>query len=64
MGGGPACAVVLLPPGFDGIVLEFRILGPFEVVEEEQALQLGGRRQRALLAALLLIAARCAIVIG
>ena len=35
-------------------MLEFRILGPFEVVEEEQALQLGGPRQRALLAALLL----------
>jgi YVTN family beta-propeller protein len=35
-------------------VLEFRILGPFEVVEEEQALQLGGPRQRALLAVLLL----------
>jgi YVTN family beta-propeller protein len=35
-------------------VLEFRILGPFEVVEGERRVVLGGPRQRALLAILLL----------
>ena len=33
---------------------EFRILGPLEVVEGEQPIALGGPRQRALLAILLL----------
>jgi DNA-binding SARP family transcriptional activator len=35
-------------------VLEFRILGPFEVVEQQRPVVLGGPRQRALLAILLL----------
>jgi DNA-binding SARP family transcriptional activator len=35
-------------------VLEFRILGPLEVVEQDRLLRLGGPKQRALLAALLL----------
>src|SRR5262245_48199961 len=34
-------------------VLDFRILGPLEVVEDGRSLPLGGRRQRALLALLL-----------
>ena len=34
--------------------MEFRLLGPFEVVEHERLLQLGGRKQRSLLAVLLL----------
>src|SRR2546423_15211813 len=34
--------------------MEFRILGPLEVVEDGRALALGGAKQRALLAALLL----------
>src|SRR5437763_6664250 len=34
--------------------MEFRILGPFEVVEHDQRLVLGGPKQRALLVALLL----------
>src|SRR5262249_54453003 len=38
--------------------MEFRILGPLEVVENGQALELGGQKQRALLAALLLEANR------
>ena len=38
--------------------LEFRILGPLEVSSDGQALALGGKRQRALLAALLLQAGR------
>jgi DNA-binding SARP family transcriptional activator len=33
---------------------DFRILGPLEVIEDGQALDLGGQKQRALLAALLL----------
>jgi DNA-binding SARP family transcriptional activator len=36
--------------------VEFRILGPLEVVENGQALDLGGQKQRALLAILLLYA--------
>jgi YVTN family beta-propeller protein len=36
------------------IVLEFRILGPFEVVDQERPLRLGGPQQRALLAILVL----------
>ena len=35
-------------------MLHFRILGPFEVTEDEEALALGSPRQRALLAVLLL----------
>ena len=35
-------------------MVEFRILGPFEVVEHDQPLVLGGSKQRALLAILLL----------
>jgi DNA-binding SARP family transcriptional activator len=38
--------------------LEFRILGPLEVLTEGESIALGGRRQRALLAALLLDAGR------
>ena len=34
--------------------LEFRILGPFEVLRDGEPLALGGRQQRALLAALTL----------
>ena len=34
--------------------MEFRLLGPFEVVEHDRLLQLGGRKQRSLLAVLLL----------
>jgi DNA-binding SARP family transcriptional activator len=34
--------------------VEFRILGPLEVVEYDQALALGGPKQRAVLAVLLL----------
>src|SRR5712691_8366573 len=36
--------------------MEFRILGPLEVIEDGQALDLGGQKQRALVAALLLTA--------
>jgi len=35
-------------------VLEFRILGPVEVTDDGAPLQLGGQKQRALLALLLL----------
>ena len=35
-------------------MLEFRILGPFEVVDQQRPVALGGPRQRALLAILLL----------
>ena len=38
--------------------MEFRILGPLEVIEDGQALELGGQKQRALLAVLLLEANR------
>jgi hypothetical protein len=34
--------------------MEFRVLGPFEVVEDGHTLSLGGSKQRALLACLLL----------
>lgn len=37
-----------------GLVLEFRILGPVEVVEQQRPVVLGGPKQRALLAILLL----------
>jgi DNA-binding SARP family transcriptional activator len=36
------------------VTLEFRILGPLEVLADEQPLAIGGKRQRAVLAALLL----------
>jgi DNA-binding SARP family transcriptional activator len=39
-------------------VLEFRILGPLEVLEEGRAVAVGGQKQRALLAVLLLDAGR------
>jgi DNA-binding SARP family transcriptional activator len=39
-------------------MLEFRVLGPLEVWDDERALQLGGPKQRALLALLLLDARR------
>ena len=48
----PESGVVALPAG--PTVLEFRILGPFEVLDDERALGLGGPKQRALLAVLLL----------
>src|SRR5262245_46859106 len=35
-------------------MLEFRILGPLEVADDRRAVALGGRKQRSLLAALLL----------
>src|SRR5437899_6441890 len=38
--------------------MEFRILGPLEVIEDGQALDLGGQKQRSLLAALLIEANR------
>jgi predicted ATPase/DNA-binding SARP family transcriptional activator len=41
-----------------GAAIEFRLLGPVDAVREEQPVQLGGRRQRALLALLLLDAGR------
>jgi DNA-binding SARP family transcriptional activator/WD40 repeat protein len=44
--------VVALPAG--PTLLEFRILGPFEVVDDGRALGLGGPKQRALLAVLVL----------
>ncbi len=40
--------------GAGGSLVEFRILGPFEVVKNGWALLLGGPQQRALLAVLLL----------
>ena len=39
-------------------MIEFRILGPVEVIDREQALALGGQKQRAVLAALLIDAGR------
>jgi DNA-binding SARP family transcriptional activator len=39
-------------------VLEFRILGPVEVLDRDKALALGGQKQRAVLAALLIDAGR------
>lgn len=55
----PTFEATALVTGATGRVLgsaamEFRILGPFEVVEEGDALPLGGARQRALLAVLVL----------
>ena len=47
-----------LPNGYRRAVLEFRILGPLEVVGPDGPLQLGGPKQRATLAILLLNANR------
>ena len=47
-----------LPNGYRRAVLEFRILGPLEVVGPEGLVQLGGPKQRATLAILLLNANR------
>jgi DNA-binding SARP family transcriptional activator len=47
-------------PGKDAPLLEFRILGPLEVIEDDRPVALGGPRQRALLAILLLH--RCEVV--
>ena len=47
-----------LPIGYRRAVLEFRILGPLEVVGREGPIQLGGPKQRATLAILLLGANR------
>ena len=38
--------------------MEFRILGPLEVVHEDETLDLGARKQRSLLALLLISANR------
>jgi DNA-binding SARP family transcriptional activator len=40
------------------VTLEFRLLGPLEVVVDDRPLALGGKRQRAVLTALLLEARR------
>ena len=49
-GGEVSASISCYKPG----VLEYRILGPLEVVDDARPLALGGQRQRALLAALLL----------
>jgi YVTN family beta-propeller protein len=46
------CAVVAFARG--QIVIEFRVLGSFEVLEDERSLALGGPKQRALLVVLVL----------
>jgi DNA-binding SARP family transcriptional activator len=51
---GPAATEVLSTRYGPGEVLEFRILGPLEVVGEHGPIQLGGPKQRATLAILLL----------
>src|SRR5215210_6187107 len=53
-----AVATGLLSSGYRLAMLEFRILGPLEVVGVEGPLALGGRKQRATLAILLLDANR------
>jgi DNA-binding SARP family transcriptional activator len=53
-----AGATGALPSGYRPKMLEFRILGPLEVVGEEGSIRLGGPRQRATLALLLLNANR------
>ena len=53
-----AAATGALPNGYRPAVLEFRILGPLEVVGPEGPVQLGGPKQRATLAILLLNANR------
>jgi DNA-binding SARP family transcriptional activator len=47
-------AVVPLPLGGIPIMVEFRILGPLEVIKHDRALALGGPKQRALLTILVL----------
>ena len=49
---GRVCAVVAFGPG--QIVIESRVLGSFEVVEDERSLALGGPKQKALLVVLVL----------
>jgi len=46
--GTPAASVAV------GVALEFRILGPFELLDAGRAVALGGRKKRATLAILLL----------
>src|SRR5215218_8722795 len=46
--------VALRAPGEDAVQVDFRVLGPVEVVNEGRSLDLGGRRRRGLLALLLL----------
>jgi DNA-binding SARP family transcriptional activator len=53
-----AAATARLPSGYRAAVLEFRILGPLEVVGSAGEVQLGGPKQRATLAILLLNANR------
>ena len=53
-----AAATTALPNGYRRPMLEFRILGPLEVVGSAGRLQLGGPKQRATLAILLLNANR------
>src|SRR5919204_1294141 len=43
-----------LPPGYDRPGVEFRILGPLEVWREGRPVRIGGAKERALLAVLLL----------
>jgi hypothetical protein len=47
------CCTLGLPAGL-AVRMEFRILGPLEVLDEGRRLALGGRKPRALLALLLL----------
>ena len=54
----PSPATDRLPTGYRRWVLEFRILGPLEVVGPDGPIQLGGPKQRATLAILLLNANR------
>ena len=53
-----AAAIAALPKGYRPAVLEFRILGPLEVVGPDGPVHLGGPKQRATLAILLLSANR------
>ena len=53
-----AAATAALPTGYRAAMLEFRILGPLEVVGSAGPVQLGGPKQRATLAILLLNASR------
>ena len=50
----PPRRVIALPTTADATPMEFRILGPLEVLDDGRAVALGGSRQRALLALLLL----------
>src|SRR4051812_23226083 len=52
---GPAASSVVRSPHPTALVgMEFRLLGPLEVAHDGRLLALGGRRQRAVLAILLL----------